>query len=447
MMSAKKIIPLLMTTTMLVGCSNKNKPSSSEPVIEDNNVTVNMKAYMNSEKASTGYDLKFEYEDRYFDVAPNQFSKDLMKISFASSLASTFKDSVRKFFSDLKFEEKFIAPSYDVDPTENSIGYYIASKTIEGQEVYALSIRGFEYKMEWSNNFLLGTEGDHNGFAAKADEIYAKVKEVMGTDLTNKKLWVTGYSRAGAIANVLSYKLLSSEELLFNNTNLYTYTFEAPKGLLEEHAIKYDNVFNLINSADPIPYVAPQAYGMYRCGADIEINPEGTNVETLLRQFDKDITLPAFTPKDETYQNEKEFNNYLIGLITGNKDEADQSAATREEFVSNYQESLRYMIGLFFSLDDSVTKDISEEFNKLDALGKAMLLTTDGIYNFLKPILDRNNVNYDDDALKAGCASVLKLLVANPQIVLLLMTGDTNLNRGINMHMPETTYVLLNNLQ
>ena len=74
------------------------------------------------------------------------------------------------------------------------------------------------------------------------------------------------------------------------------------------------------------------------------------------------------------------------------------------------------------------------------------LLLTDGFYNFLKPILDEDNVTYDDESLQASCATLQKFLVNNPTILTSFMS-NSNLTRIISMHSPEVTYVLLKNLE
>ena len=79
-------------------------------------------------------------------------------------------------------------------------------------------------------------------------------------------------------------------------------------------------------------------------------------------------------------------------------------------------------------------------------MGKIMIMSDDGFYNFLKPILDEDEVTYDDDSLRASCATLQKFLANNGTILASFM-ANSNLTRIISMHSPEVTYVLLKNLE
>ena len=173
---------------------------------------------------------------------------------------------------------------------------------------------------------------------------------------------------------------------------------------------------------------------------------EETNVDRLINEFDKDITLPAFTAEDEV-TNEEAYIQALINQIVkvGSKD-ADALSSTRSEFVDNYQSGLKYIIGLYFSLSSSTANKIKTRFDELDAMGKIMIMSDDGFYNFLKPILDEDEVTYDDDSLRASCATLQKFLANNGTILASFM-ANSNLTRIISMHSPEVTYVLLKNLE
>lgn len=89
------------------------------------------------------------------------------------------------------------------------------------------------------------------------------------------KIWVTGYSRAAATANLVSGELdkviALGNDISYQRKDVYGYCFETPAGALSEEVngdSKYDNIFNIINQSDPVPYVAPAAMGFGRYGID-----------------------------------------------------------------------------------------------------------------------------------------------------------------------------------
>ena len=451
-MKLLKLSALLFVGLILVGCkpADNNNPSGGGgggggDSLKADEVEVSMAPYLNSE--AKDYKLRFHFGRELFEENANTFNKDLALLSFASCLTNYKKEEAGKFFKRIKIDTSLI---YHLpEATEDTYGYTMAYKRYDNYDLIAMSFRGFDYGAEWSNNFELGKTGNHNGFEARAQQAFTELLFECRSYIPAPeriKIWLTGYSRGGALANMVAQKMLSMENPLVAREDMFVYTFEAPQGLDENNAGDYENVHNLVNSADLVTYVAPQEYGLYRCGNDIQLKTEETNVDRLINEFDKDITLPAFTTEGDS-TNEEAFIQSLINRITsvGSKD-TDALSSTRAEFVDNYQPGLKYFIGLFFSLSSSTTNKIKTRFDELDFVGKAAIMTDGGIYNFLKPILDEDNVTYDDGSLQTSCATLQKFLINNPTI-LASFISNSNLTRIISMHSPEVTYVLLKNLE
>ena len=359
-----------------------------------------------------------------------------------ASLAETDSKSSSAFYQRIGLSNAII--HHLPDPTEDTIGYSFAMKRYEDYDLIAMNFRGFNYGMEWANNLDMGETGNHNGFEARAQEAFTDLLfECRATQPAPEKVkvWLTGYSRGGALANMVAQKMLSMENSPVAQDDLFVYTFEAPQGLTEANAVSYPNVFNIVNSADIVTYVAPQEYGLYRCGNDVQINTSDTNVDRLIHDFDKDITLPSLTT-GVGYQNEQEFIEYVFNEITREGKPSDASAVTRGEFVDNYQDGLKYFIGTYFSLDSSTTEKIKTNISSMDMTQMSALMGEDGLYNFIKPIFDEDNVNYDDDALHSSCNVMSKFMQNNFAVIFSFFT-TTNFTRILSMHSPEITYVLL----
>lgn len=446
--------------------SSSVEPSSSEPSEEpvpEGKVRFHIPASLNSTISEYTFDL--DYDFTLFNNDARGYNKDLAVLSFGSALTNQNKELMKGFFDNMHFDNQYACEYYDSKPTEDSIGYYIAHKQLDDCELIAISMRGWNYEKEWSSNLKVGTSGNHVGFDESAMIVYNKLKEYISASYsTNKlKLWINGYSRAGGVSNVLASKILSLGEISVEQKDMFVYTFEAPRGLTSENAIAYENVFNLVNAPDIVPKIAPAEYGLYRCGVDI--NTYVSNVDEVVQQFDSNITLPTFKPYEPIdeedpilFANETQFSDYLISSllredpnwIDDNQGWTIENTAmnTRERFCNNYQESIRYLLAMFFSLSSESVSELMESLSSLSAI--ISLVSEDGLYNLVLPKIQKDEIPYDDDKLKASCNALvpkLPLTVGNKLVGYAMGDYKDNFSRMINMHMPEVNLALINNYQ
>ena len=443
------LLTLIAAAISITGCNNKRNQPDDEDKLKDDEVRVRLPHNMNDK--AQDYDVIFRFDDAFFKEDAKTFNQELALLSLGNTFCSANSIYVGAFYQRLQFDTNVKYVNYSITATENTVAYSIAHKKIDNFDLLAITVRGFDYGKEWANNFYLGETGNHAGFQARADEIYADLKsEISSHNYENLKLWITGYSRGGGISNVLSHQILSSDEINIAQENMFVYTFEAPRGLLEENAIPYPNVHNVINNADLITYAAPVQYGLYRCGVDVQIYSESSNLGRLLYDLDEDISFPTFTPKEGDYENQQQFIEYIFNQITReitDEDEKDKSAHTRQDFVNNYQDGITYLVGLFFTLDNSTVNKMTTAIDEMTITQKLSLAATDGIYNFVKPILDEDHVSYDDETLHASCNVATKFLQSNVAVAFALFNNMDNAKHVIYMHMPEAEYVLLKDLK
>ena len=244
--------------------SSSDIPGGGEGEETAKEIEVEMDASLRAEGSSTDpYNLTFTYDDKLFVESAKTYDKDLSMLSFASSVATATKERGTKFFSDINFEN-VTAHGYDAEPTKDSMGYFFAHKSIRDFELVAVGFRGFNYGLEWANNFTIGKTGNHEGFAARGQEAYQELQSYINTYAKNKtlKLWINGYSRAGAVSHVLTSLILKGDKVNVTQDNMFVYTFEAPASLSEENALEYENVHNIINDVDLITYIPPESYGL-----------------------------------------------------------------------------------------------------------------------------------------------------------------------------------------
>ena len=171
--------------------------------------------------------------------------------------------------------------------TSDKVAYSMAVKYIDNGKggkdtLVVLPIRGGGYGGEWSSNFHLfgntnSLSGNHIGFQTAAEDVkkgldsYVKELDIQG-DL---KLWVTGFSRGAATANLLGRILNNSTVggVSVSRSDIYVYTFATPAGASYSSAEKiFDpNIFNIVSPVDLVPRVAPSKWEFTRYGTTLTL--------------------------------------------------------------------------------------------------------------------------------------------------------------------------------
>ena len=428
------------------------------------------------------------------------FDKDLALISLVMASKTGSEKKVRGFFSELELDNIVCSANYDKG-TADSISYGIGHYKVEGYDLIAVAVRGIDYDVEWASNFKIGPSGDHQGFTEAATQVYNGLTSYINSkyrssyDSGKILLLMTGYSRGAAVANVLSYFVLADpvKKLNIPQKQVAAYTFGTPRGLCAEHAIAFPNVFNLYTSADVVTYIAPEIYGMYRCGIDIDIyDPQKTNytkmstkeekgkyidetvwyesrVDKLAKENKKSIPkfrLETFnykkgkTPGASTIEygiSEKSSIEWLLNLIMTDGGIADTnkgySFKTREKFASTIQPYFAYLIQYLLGYPE-IVEEIGEKFEK-DPVSMPLrwTLQSDGIYSDVKEILDKYKISYNDAELKKACTALFDMIdlsggkgcLTNTLVKLIpsAVAGNQDLSRMVYLHMPDMALIML----
>ena len=252
-----------------------------------------------------------DYKDNYFYSQDDGYSynPDLAKASlclemssFSTNTTSTWGQTasanvtllrtvhVRELLQKLGFDmTSYQAVNYDVSLTDTSdkVAYsmamkYIANEDGETDTLLAVPIRGGGYGGEWASNFHVsdrsGTlSGNHYGFDTAANGVlnglsnYVANREIKG-DL---KIWVVGFSRGAAVANLLGRKLNNATlgNIKPNVCDIYVYTFATPAGASRQSADQFfdPNIYNIVSPVDLVPRVAPSAWGYTRYGTTLTL--------------------------------------------------------------------------------------------------------------------------------------------------------------------------------
>ena len=267
---------------------------------------------------------QFDYDDNYFYGQEDGFSydADLAKASLCLEMASfsahvnsnwdrnlsadnlTRAENIRELYHTLGFDpETYQFVNYDTALTssDDKVAYSMAMKYIQNPDgstdtLIAVPIRGGGYGGEWASNFNVYPtylDGGHWGFRVAAGKVlsglsnYISKQEIKG-DL---KIWVVGFSRGAAVANLLGRQLnMTTPECAsavngrdyssstvggrhLSEENIYVYTFATPAGASQKFAGKYfdPNIFNIVSPVDLVPHVAPTAWGFTRYGTTLTL--------------------------------------------------------------------------------------------------------------------------------------------------------------------------------
>lgn len=241
-------------------------------------------SYVFYDKAIEGnYDATFYYSDAYFARPGTQMDEHLRTMSLNLALASADKDTEGNLYDILRktgFDSETVQSDEMDEQTKDTIGTVIANKTTdEGKKLVVVVFNGMRYGAEWENNLTVGASGDAEGFSSSASKAFDRlVKYINDNDLKGAKLWITGYSRGGAVADMTG-KLINEnlEELGITQDDLYDYTFATPRG--SEKALGYTNIHDIIDPYDVVPRLMPKGWGIDRAGTEFVIPGEKQTVQ------------------------------------------------------------------------------------------------------------------------------------------------------------------------
>ena len=408
------------------------------------NIPVEMGASLST--VNSKYDLEFAYDDSYFYGNPDVYDQDLALLSFGASVVTGDAASVKSFYEAAGFSN-VKSYGYDTEPTKDSVGVNFAYKMLHNNQLLiAVSFRGFNYGMEWSNNFKIGDFEDHEGFSEsiRYNATKAKGAYLDENNITDRGAiyWVTGYSRGGALANMFAYTL--NETVTF-----FSYTFEAPATVTEENLqYCYHTIHNIRNSSDIVTCVPPEVYGLCRAGVDYDLAIQ--NYEDYVAMFDPTISIPApvaVTIDGVGYDTDAGIVKAIVDYAFREEANSSETASNREEYVQRYQDGFCNVIGLLFAMSASTRNQMINDMQALGTWGMMSLLY-DGtaLADFLKPYFDQDGLTYDADTINDDCQAVCNALIylLNP-VLIIYLNSETSpaLTRILNLHYPEVTYSLL----
>ena len=340
---------------------------------------------------------EFYYCDDYFYGANTGYNNALAVLSLGMELTA---------FSDPRYDDQYTSASllsgeragniieacrtldfqggalvdYDISlgSSEDKAAVTIGKKYIADEEhndtLLTVIIRGGGYGAEWASNFKVGSSGDSEGFASAAAKIVTELESQVkilqeSKDYTGElKVWITGFSRGAAVADIVAHRLNSGAVSGLSGSNIYAYTFATPNNWYSSAVGSGDgNVFNIVSPNDLVPRMPLVGWGFTKYGVTLTL-PETRNeaVGSAFRQLTGD-TFEGWEQADKL----DGFIGDLRSLAPGRSDYYDDAQENvTEAFRKEYEKGpgsmvLAFIRGMMVSYGLNVTKLLSALQSKL----------------------------------------------------------------------------------
>lgn len=311
--------------------------------------------------------------------------------------------NVIDFLSKCGFSNIEPSATMRVRPTNDSIAYTIASKPItvwdetdRANKTYtlvAVGVRGAGYGQEWASNVTIGTPGNgssvvrHKGFDDGAQTVCEAVRAYLSAHgiTENVKYWVTGFSRAAAVANLAAGYITDAPAVYHTSgrpdagsPDVYAYTWECPQAAsTSENALRYRNIHNILNAMDAVPKVSPGSFNHQRLGIDYRMpyhgnTTEGQNETFYLRMRDalQTIAVGAYNYGGKSYQEDP-----LIGYTDPSQYPYNRTMTVRTITATQL-------------IADAVGGSLMDNFGTVNATGSNRKITPKYIDQFLDDLID-----------------------------------------------------------
>lgn len=348
----------------------------------------------------------FPYSDYFFTQSSDTFQTELAKASIGLAVSAFRNDEKEDLDNQLTtylggagFSDIY-SFGYDQPTAEDTISAVIAHKKIGDFTLVATAVCGQGYKNEWAGNLKVGTGERHEGFNQAAQIVEAQLaRYIEEHDIQgDKKLWITGFSRAAAVSNLTAADVIESGEF----EDVYAYLFGVPR--TTKKPVAYQGIYNICGGADPVPMFPMESWGFYRYGTDIFTPTQEVNsaYASLIANAD---------PINRVLCGTKMYNNpyvhYQLRLIV---EYLAELFPTSDDYAQKFQADL--MAVWKEANPDHISEILTEALSQIDNLDNRQERATDVIIDYVSLIASeqlrgnqeqvKNGLWNEDDSIGAN---------------------------------------------
>ena len=211
-------------------------------------------------------DIRGDYLPEYYV----NFNGVTAKIAAVLSMSAEDEKLLRQNLENLGYTDIVTVAFENTD--REKIGMCIGSRIKDNLLQVAAVLRGTTGD-EWYSNFDVGYSAEHSGFARAADYAELKLGDYIFTHAIGREpdFFITGYSRGGAVANILAKRLCDRYGL----ERVCAYTFAAPETTISRRVHRYSTLFNLVRDEDFFTRVPLSGWGYTKYGKTLSLSDNG----------------------------------------------------------------------------------------------------------------------------------------------------------------------------
>ena len=323
-----------LAITLLIGAFLLAVPAESSFAAQNASNTQNI-TFPFLDTINEVYTWSFPYSDDFFRTPSGEFNIEMARgslglaVSTFRSIEHVVKPQYKTYLTGAGFRD-LAAFGFDKPTTADSLSGIIGSKKIDDVTVIAAAACGQGYENEWAGNLKVGKGDRHQGFE-KASLLFQKhiSKYIADNGIKGKKvIWLTGYSRASAVANITAADLIESGDY----EDVYAYLFAVPR--TTKKPVAYSGIYNFCGQYDPVPGTPLQSWGFERYGTDLftpsqEADPDYDDLKKAADAVCTELTSMHFHNNPEL-----NFQFYLILEFMG------EFFPTSDDYVDRFQDIL-----------------------------------------------------------------------------------------------------------
>ncbi len=195
------------------------------------------------------------------------FRTDTARYAAALAMSAVKEEMLRENLTALGMKS-IVFLSFD-GADENRIGMAMGCRGASYDTTVTVVLRPTAGR-EWFSDFDVGYGSEHIGFLRAAEYAEQRLADYLYVRRlrTEPRFLVTGYSRGGAVANLLSKRLCDR----FGVDAVRCYTFASPNTCVSVSGACYGSIFNLVRDEDFFTRVPLTGWGYTRYGSTLSLS-------------------------------------------------------------------------------------------------------------------------------------------------------------------------------